>query len=346
MLRIILSKIVINKKHYFHNLDLISKQTGGKEKIAVVLKDNAYGHGLKEIASLAQEYGIRKAVVRTLKEAQEVKNYFSYILILAESTFDTYSHTFHIVINSLEDIQKVPINSNVHLKIDTGMHRNGICIKDIEVAIYRLLDKKLHLTGVLSHHKKADTLSTDFFYQQEVFKNVKKEIKNLCEKLSINLPSFHLCNSSALFRSKSFDDDFARVGIASYGYLENDAVFDNPNLKPVLSLWANKLSTRYIKKNYSVGYGGEYLAQKDMYISTYDIGYGDGFLRIGKKYNYYTPKMYKILGRISMDSLSINSQDDEVCIFEDVKRLANIHKTISYEILSNLSSLLSKEIKS
>jgi alanine racemase len=64
-----LAKILISKENLFHNLDLISKHAGSKEKVAIVLKDNAYGHGLLEIATLANEFGIRKAVVRTLEEA-------------------------------------------------------------------------------------------------------------------------------------------------------------------------------------------------------------------------------------------------------------------------------------
>ena len=55
--------ITLNKNNFFHNLDIITKKTKSKDKIAIVLKDNAYGHGLLEIASMAKEYGITKAVV-------------------------------------------------------------------------------------------------------------------------------------------------------------------------------------------------------------------------------------------------------------------------------------------
>ena len=67
-----------------------------------------------------------------------------------------------------------------------------------------------------------------------------------------------------------------RAGIATYGYLEDDLPFDFPKLKPVMSLWASK-KTRTLKKNQSVGYGGKFTATTDMIVSTYDVGYGDGF---------------------------------------------------------------------
>jgi alanine racemase len=339
-----LAKIVLNKSHYFHNLQKIENHLGSKDKIAVVLKDNAYGHGLVEVSSMAKEYGVTKAVVRTVEEAEKIETFFEQILILADTGIHTCSHTFHIAVNSLEDIEKLPENTNVHLKIDTGMHRNGITLDKIEVAIHGLLKKNLNLTGVFTHFRSADELSCEFFWQRTVFTQAKTIVKNLCEKLFLTIPKFHCANSSALFRFKNYDFDFARVGIAQYGYLETNPIFDNPDLKPVLSLWADKIVTRVLKKNQSVGYGGKFTANEDMTISTYKVGYGDGFLRLNGEAEYFTPKGYQILGRVSMDNLSINSEDEEVCIFDDVTNLAKIHNTITYEITTTLNSNIPKEI--
>lgn len=338
-------KIVLNKENYFHNLKIISKHAGSIDKVAVVLKDNAYGHGLIEISSLAKEFGIKSAVVRTYEEAKKIETFFSQILILADTEIKSYSHTFHIAINCLEDIHKLPENTNVHLKVDTGMHRNGIPLESLEEAISGISKRKLNLTGVMTHHKSADKLSCDFFSQRLLFNQVKKEVITLCEKLFLSIPKFHSANSSALFRFKNFDEDLVRIGIAQYGYIETDPVFFIPELKPVMSLWAKKIASREIKKNQSVGYGGVFLAKENMKISTYDIGYGDGFLRLDGKTKYLTPKGYEILGRVSMDNISINSTDDEVCIFDDVSSLAKIHNTISYEITTTLNPNIEKEIQ-
>ncbi len=319
--------------------------TGSKKKVAVVLKDNAYGHGLLEIAKLANEFGIENAVVRTVEEAKKIEPFFRQILILADNNLDTYSHSFHIVINTLEDMQRLPENTNVHLKVDTGMHRNGISIETLEEAIHGIYKKKLNLTGILTHYRSADELSCEFFWQRLVFKQVKSKVKNICEKLLLPIPKFHSANSSGLFRFKNFDEDLVRVGIAQYGYLETNIIFPKPNLKPVMSLWTKKIATRDIKKNQKVGYGGTYLAKKDMKISTYDLGYGDGFLRLNGTQKYTTPKGYEILGRVSMDNISINSQDDEICIFDDVRELAKLQNTITYEITTTLNPNIPKEIQ-
>jgi alanine racemase len=325
-----LARILLNKENLFYNLNVICEHTKSKEKVAVVLKDNAFG--------------IKKAVVRTLEDALIIEKLFDYILILAEKTFHTYSHAFHIALNSLDDIETLPENSNVHIKVDTGMHRNGVSPDQVEEAILGLLKKNIKITGVFTHHRGADELSTDFFWQNTIFSRVKEDVKRICEQLSIPLPDFHSCNSAALFRHTNFDEDFARVGIATYGYLDNANIFKFPKLKPVLSLWANKLSTRTLKKGQSVGYGGTYTALEDMTVSTYDVGYGDGFLRLNERNSYATPKGYKVLGRVSMDSLSLNTDDNDVCIFDDVHTLAKEHETITYEITTTLNSNIKKEI--
>jgi len=339
------AKIIINKSNYFHNLSVISKRANGKEKVAVVLKDNAYGHGLLEIAALASEFGITKAVVQNSAEALKVETFFDDILILADKDTHTYSHTFHITINEINDIFRLPKNTNVHLKIDTGMHRNGILPNELKVAIDGLCKQGLNLTGVFTHHRSADELSCEYFCQKMDFKNVKAEVKKLCEELLLPLPNFHSTNSSGLFRDFNFDEDMTRVGIASYGYLETDEIYKIPNLKPVLSLYANRLSSRKLFLNEKVGYGGTFKAKEEMMISNYDIGYGDGFFRINENQNYITPEGFKVLGRVSMDNLSLDSTKEEVCLFDDVRELSQIHGTITYEILTSLKPEIKREIR-
>ena len=135
-----------------------------------------------------------------------------------------------------------------------------------------------------------------------------------------------------------------RIGIAAYGYIENQSPLFVPDLKPVLSLYTNKISSRTLKKGQCVGYGGNFTASQDMQISTYDIGYGDGFKRMNINQNYRINKEEKILGNISMDNMSINSTRDEICLFNDVQALATLHNTISYEILTSLNSNIKRII--
>ena len=330
--------IKLNSKNYFYNLDLISDKAGGKEKVFVVLKDNAYGHGLKEMASLASAYGIKRAVVKNLKEATQIKNLFEEILILSEILREKPDENISVTANSIDSLFLLPKKIKIHLKIDTGMHRNGIDRKDIKNAFKIIKKRELFLKGVMTHFRSADELSSELFWQRENWREVKNEVKKICKEFSIPVPAFHSCNSAALFRLKEHEDDFVRCGIATYGYLETDPIFDPPKLKPVLSLWANKISSRVLKKGERVGYGGVFTAQKDMIISTYDIGYGDGFFRNDGKKELKTAEGKRILGRVSMDNISCEGESEEILVFEDAKRLAKHFNTISYEILTKLSS--------
>jgi alanine racemase len=339
-----LAYITLNKQNFFHNLNVCLEKTKDRSKIAIVLKDNAYGHGLVEIATMAKEYGLKKAVVRTLNEATKIEKFFEQILILADITNESLSHTFHITINKLDDIDVLAPNTNIHIKINTGMYRNGIEEKDLEVAIYRALEKNLNICGFFTHHKSADELGNEFFIQNQAFKKIKSQIFKICEKLNLSNIQLHSCNSAALFRIKNFDEDFARIGIAVYGYHENHPSLSYPNLKPVLSLYANQISSRTLPKNKTIGYGGKYRSDKIQVVSTYDIGYADGFHRIPDGKIYKIDETLQILGRVSMDNLSINSNKKEICLFDNVKPLAKLHNTISYEMLTSLKSGIKRVI--
>jgi alanine racemase len=345
-----MAQIQLSKKNFFHNLEICSNHVGSKEKIAIVLKDNAYGHGLLEIAQMTNEFGIKNAVVQNYKEATQILHLFEHILILADTQIDTYSHTFHITINSLDDIDVLETNSKIHIKVDSGMHRNGIAPDELEEAILRASKRGLKICGVFTHFKSADEMGSELFWQKANFETIKKRACEICEKLNLPKIKFHCCNSSALFRINNsdknfeFSDLYARVGIAAYGYIENESPLYIPDLKPVLSLHAKKITTRELKKGQRVGYGGKFVAPNDMKVSTYDIGYGDGFRRFPDDITYKTPDGHNMLGRVSMDNLSLDSDKEEVCLFSDVKELAKLHKTISYEILTSLNPNIQRVI--
>ena len=67
--------IQINKQNFYHNFNQIALKTGSKEKIAIVLKDNGYGHGLELIAKLTSDFGIKHAVVRNTSEAKKIERF-------------------------------------------------------------------------------------------------------------------------------------------------------------------------------------------------------------------------------------------------------------------------------
>lgn len=341
--------ITLNKNNFFNNLDIIAGFTKSKDKIALVLKDNAYGHGLLEMAALAKEYGVKKAVVQNDDEAKKIEQFFEYILVLAEIPPSTKedkkssSEKIRYTINDTNSINKFPFGTKVELKVDTGMHRNGIAMSELKKAFADIKKQGLILEAVFTHHRSADELSSEWFWQNDNFKKVKKEANGLAEEFGFENLRFHSANSASLMRHVDFEEDMARVGIAAYGCMNLPAALHVKGFKPVLSLYANKISSRELKKGEKVGYGGTYTAEEDIIVSNYDFGYGDGFLRICSN-NYTTLDGKKLVGRISMDNSSFTCEEDEILIFDDASQLAHVAKTISYEVLTSLKPSINKRI--
>jgi len=334
--------ITLNKNNFFNNLDIIANRTKSVDKIALVLKDNAYGHGLLEMATLAKEYGIKKAVVRTCEEAKRVEGFFEYILVLGEIP-EVKSDKIRYTINDINSIDKFPLGTKVELKVDTGMHRNGISMGELKEAFVKIKEANLILEAVFTHHRSADELTSEWFWQNSNFKILKQEATYLAREFGFENLRFHSANSASLFRHVDFDEDMARVGISAYGCMQLPNSLHVKEFKPVLSVLACKISSRELKQGERLGYGGDYEAKKSCIVSNYDFGYGDGFLRSSDS-AYKTPKELELVGRISMDNSSFISDDDEILIFDDAIRAAIYAGTIAYEVLTSLKAYIKREI--
>jgi alanine racemase len=334
--------ITLNKNNFFNNLDIIAKQTKSVDKIALVLKDNAYGHGLLEISKLAKEYGIKKAIVCTCKEAQIVEDFFDYILVLADIS-ENLNEKIRYTINDINSINKFVKDTKVELKVDTGMHRNGIAMSELKEAFVKIKASGLSLEAVFTHHRSADELTSEWFWQNDNFKFIKEEATILAKEFGFKKLRFHSSNSASLFRYTKFNEDMTRVGIVAYGCMKLPNSLKIENFKPVLSLFASKLSSRELKIGQKIGYGGDGVVEEKSIVSNYDFGYGDGFLRSCSN-SYTTPQNIKLLGRISMDNSSFLSEEEELLIFDDACEVATQAQTISYEVLTSLKSDIKREI--
>lgn len=342
-----MSELIINSKKFKDNLDIIAHHIGDKNKLALVIKDNAYGHGLQEIATLACAYGIKSVFVKNELEALQISHLFEHITVLYGPISNTSPSSIHSSINSLENLQHLQPSRCVELKVNTGMNRNGIPREKLEMFIEEILKKKLILLGVFTHNGYGDLNDgEDFEKAQKIFVEVKEEVRYLSEKMSFKLPRFHSLSSSGTLRSDKIEDDLVRVGIAAYGYLGN--TFDiapSKKLSPIASLWADRICTQHLKKGSKIGYGGKSILEEDSIISTYDIGYGDGLFRLnGNKPSIKTAEGHTILPVTSMDCFSCQSNEDRLCVFDDASSIANAFDTIAYEVLTSLSPFIKRTV--
>ncbi|TDO97351.1 alanine racemase [Marinomonas balearica] len=335
-----------------HNVRHI-KEHSGYEHLFAVVKANAYGHGDVEVASTALEAGATHLAVAFLDEALRLRAAIKHVPILvmgpvrlsdvalaAEQNIDITAHDIDWITQLAQ--YRGPV-ANVHLKIDSGMHRIGLTnAHALETANSLLSDHKcINLVGLFTHFATADG-SKDYYA---------KQLKNVAEiTAGIDLAAFkyvHQSNSAALlYHDAQPNTNSARLGIAMYGLEPNDSVSSPIELKQALSLHSRITQIKRIQAGDKVGYGATYEANESLKVAVIPIGYADGWLR----YHQNRPvsingKKYPIIGRVCMDQSMILIDEtvktgDRVDLLDDqctIEMAAKDLQTINYEIVCSIS---------
>lgn len=357
----------INLKDYEHNLRQLRKLIGSKVRLMAVIKANAYGHGIVEIAKQAEKSGIEYLGVVCLYEGRLVREAGVKLPILVLNYIDPdgakRALDLDLTLNVMdEDVletvdkyaRKLGKKAKIHVKIDTGMHRAGLlpdkAIKFIpEIESY----KNIILEGIFTHFATSDEKDLSFTHEQ--LGRFNKLLK------SLKLPKgiiIHSANSGATLRSPESHFNMVRPGIISYG-LAPSGDFKLPFIPhPVLQLKSKIVQIRRIGKEETVGYGRGYKAIKDTIVGLVPIGYGDGYRRgpANAGFMIVHGKKANILGRVSMDQASIDltgtpnvNVGDEVVIISNTEgsgisasEIAERWGTINYEMVTGLSGRVSR----
>ena len=265
---------------------------------------------------------------------------FKSVLALSDDFGQSYDNVV-FSINSLEALKKQPKNRRIHLKIDSGMHRNGVAPQELGYALSVIKTNNLLLEGVFSHLRGADELNSSQFWQEKNFETARAFINDFCAINAMQKPKYHLHNSAGALRKSDLSDyDFIRPGIALYGYMDSPVI--DVDLKPVLALHAQKVSSKEATSAMRFGYGGCGKSSTKR-VCVYDIGYADGFWRFNENNAYITPNGAKLVGKVSMDSCFIESDEDEICLMDNAAYVANIAGTISYDVLVKLNRALERK---
>ncbi|WP_082942564.1 MULTISPECIES: alanine racemase [unclassified Helicobacter] len=354
----------------------------GAPEMALVLKDNAYGHGLEQIAALARAWGIKSVFVKNYAEAQKIAHLFPAITALyGRIPLNAPSNIYHSItsiselkylINELESAQNLdsshrstsathpaPANSAhpIELKVNIGMNRNGISFCELDSAL-ELIAKapRIRLAGVFAHNGYGDNDDKAFEASLENFAKIKRRVCAWSEAQNIARPRFHSLSTSGALRVAQEPkiaqgvlfgegaDDLVRIGIGAYGYHTSDIAL-HISLTPIASLWAQKISSHFLEKGERIGYGGVSVVRQSGVFSTYDVGYGDGLFRLsGKEAPLFCASGEEILPIMSMDCFSCAGEREEVCVFDDVREYAKCFGTIPYVILTHLSPFLKRVV--
>lgn len=321
----------ISKSAILHNLKEIQKKTSWQ--IAPVLKSNAYGHGLTQVAHIienAKQGKVPFLIVDSFYEALVLRSdgIKTPLLIIG------YTPTETVVGNTLKDIsftitskdQAYEIAANIkhsvsfHIKIDTGMHRQGIRIDELdEVTTDLALNKHIHIDGACSHLADADGSDESF---------TKLQIERwgiACQKVKHRFPTirfFHVSNTAGAIFAKTILDlapltNTGRLGIGLYGITplltENRSKLEN--LKPALQLFTSISGIKSVYPKEKIGYGCTFTATKEMRVATIPAGYYEGIdRRLSNKghlevFDAGAWKKVPIIARVSMNITIIDVTD-------------------------------------
>ncbi|HPT66205.1 MAG TPA: alanine racemase [Candidatus Woesebacteria bacterium] len=278
------SSALINNYNYFQKIN-------PNCYICPVLKSNAYGHGLSQVAQIIDKHfkNIPYIMVDSLYEAYELykQDIKTPIMIMGYTDPKNYQvwkklpFTFTVYdIESLEALNKHQSNAKVHIKLDTGMCRLGLQKKDIPQFI-TTLKKYPHLKveGIYSHLSQASDPQKISFTNRQI--KLFKEMVSLFEKSGFKFKYKHISATAGASITHDSYFNLVRLGLGFYGYSPfgnhtTEARTQKLFLKPALNFTSRLALIKQIKSGSQVSYGGSYIAKQDELIGIITAGYYEG----------------------------------------------------------------------
>lgn len=285
-------------------------------KVTAVVKANAYGLGVIEIAQICKEAGADSFGVADVNEALEIAAMGLPIMILGsvlpEEIPAAVEYGIILPINNLEEAEQISAeavkqNKSVQYQIlvDSGMGRLGVLLEKAHQEIKKIIKlPKLECIGIYSHLPVADNIENDFTNRQ--IKAFQSLIKDL-EADGISFENIHTANSDGVNNyPQAYQKPFNRVrlGLDIYGYSNHKPL----DLQTVISFKAKLVLTRKLPEGACIGYGQTYCLKKDTLIGTIAAGYADGLpLALSNRgHVLIRGKRCPIVGRVSMDYTTVD----------------------------------------
>lgn len=359
-----LIEVRVLSEHILHNLDVFAEKAP-LWNIAPVLKSNAYGHGLVEVARILEgDPRIAFLTVDSYYEARVLRTegietpllVLGYTLTnnIIKSPFKNVSFSVGSLAQ-LKELVEAGDRIPIHLKFDTGMHRQGILPNEIDEACKLLANnQELRVEGVCSHLADADSSDSTFTKGQIATWNA---IVGRFKKEKPEIKFFHLSATKGIQYTKDIDANVFRLGLGLYGI---DPAGEMKNLKPALELNTRITALRTIEKGEHVGYNKTFTAERQTKVATIPAGYYEGIDRrlSNKGYVEINGQPCPLIGRISMnmscvdvtDVPNVKEGDEVVVISADTSKQNSIQKTaeacntISYDILVHVNPSLRRRV--
>ncbi len=355
------NQVLISREALCYNYRLLQRRAGQQRLLAMV-KADAYGHGMSEVAEILSSIGCKDFGVAEVCEGVRLRqsgidgNIFIFLGFAPSTVSLLFEYCLTPVIYDLQSAQILSEEAQrrgetiaVHLKVDCGMTRLGIYPEELNAFVAALANLPgVALEGVASHFPRADEQDSDHTLRQlERFAALRYQ------RPESYVEVWHTANSGGILYFPKSRCDMVRAGIALYGYYPDgfsDTVLQAPpQLQPVMSFVTRVLQVKTVPAGVGISYGHTYTTECESRIAVLPVGYEDGLSRslsnVGEV--LIGGQRARIRGRICMNLCMVDvtridgvNAGDEVVILgqqgsEQISgdEIAGWMESISYELL-------------
>jgi len=360
-----LSWVEISTSALAHNIQVCKSLLSHSTKLCAVVKANAYGHGAENTSKIFLDNGADWLAVHSIDEAQRLRDaditapiyilgYVEYAALQRAVDLDCRLVVYNT--ETLDWLGQLDTQAIVHVKIETGTHRQGVLIKDVSQFIKHAKQyANITIEGVTTHFANVeDTTNADYY--QEQLAEFKKALDIFEDAGYTNLIRHCAAAGAAmLFPESHFD--MVRYGIALYGMWPSEKLkvsfqekFPQSDftLQSACTWKARIAQIKHIPAGECIGYGCTHQTDKSTTMAVIPIGYSDGYVRSlsNKSYVLVCGKKAPLLGRVSMNNIVIDVTDIEGVQLEDEVVLLgrNGDAQISSELFANWADTINYEV--
>ncbi len=356
------TRVVVSLDQLARNLTEIRARVGSVPVMPVV-KSNAYGHGLIDVARHLERAGADALAVACVDEGIALRRggVSLPVLVLSSNPIEqleaALAEGLMPTLCSVDDLRRADViaaslgrPARAHLKIDTGMGRLGAPVEQAVALIEASQGlRNLEIDGIYSHLANAD--ATDLEHARRQLAKLRWLRQFVLDRRITG--RWHIAASGALLQLPEADLDLVRPGILLYGVYPSTQVAKNIDVCPVMT-WQTRVSyVKEVSRGTSVGYGSTWCAPRTTRLATLPVGYGDGYARSmsGRAHVLIRGVRCPVVGRISMDQIVVDlgrvtcrvgeqailvgRSGDEVVRWEDLARWS---QTIPYEVFTRISA--------
>jgi len=303
----------------------------GDRRVMPILKANAYGHGLVEVASRLARAGAPYLGVAFLEEALLLRErgIETPILVMGGIMENQIPHFLRndltITASSIGKLQQIDeaaralgVEARVHLKIDTGMERIGVHhynARDFLEASLRC--KNCRIEGVYSHFASAD--AEDLSYARTQLERF-MEVLRFYEERGLEAPLRHIANSGAVLQLPESHLDMVRPGLLLYGVHPAKRLEGTVAVRPALRWTSRVVYFKVVRPGDPVSYNSTWRADHAVRVVTVPVGYGDGYLRglSNRGEVLIRGQRYPVVGQVCMDQLVVSIGSDSAWNADEV----------------------------